>query len=120
MPSALGRCVGWSTTYLARMTDDHQQSACTCVLVFVVDIHQSSGAPFAVKIMRKASLREEDVLAVREEVTILRSLEHPNIIRCVSRGLVCLLALRLALWLHACRGRGQGRGLLCCHLAVVS
>lgn len=36
---------------------------------------------FAVKIVRKANLEARDVEALLEEVTILRSLEHPNLIK---------------------------------------
>jgi hypothetical protein len=42
---------------------------------------QSTGEVFAVKIMRKANLEVEHVTALREEVTILKRLQHPNVIR---------------------------------------
>mmetsp|Transcript_14275 Transcript_14275/g.32438 ORF Transcript_14275/g.32438 Transcript_14275/m.32438 type:complete len:345 (-) Transcript_14275:118-1152(-) len=42
---------------------------------------KSSGDSFAIKIVTKSKLSEEDELALKDEIAVLKEMQHPNIIR---------------------------------------
>lgn len=42
---------------------------------------KSSGESYAIKIVTKAKLSEDDEIALKDEISILKSMKHPNIIR---------------------------------------
>jgi calcium/calmodulin-dependent protein kinase I len=47
-------------------------------------INRQTNANVAVKIIRKENLLEVDDVALHQEVEILRSLSHPNIVQCLD------------------------------------
>jgi serine/threonine protein kinase len=44
-------------------------------------IHKKTQKPVAIKIMKKASIKQEDLELIRREIDILKICQHPNIIR---------------------------------------
>ena len=43
--------------------------------------NKQNGKSFAIKIVTKAKLTEEDEIALKDEIAILKEIKHPNIIR---------------------------------------
>lgn len=43
--------------------------------------HRQTGDSFAIKIVTKAKLSHEDEVALKDEIAVLKELDHPNIIR---------------------------------------
>jgi calcium/calmodulin-dependent protein kinase I len=43
--------------------------------------HKQTGESFAIKIVTKAKLTQEDEIALKDEIAVLQELKHPNIIR---------------------------------------
>jgi serine/threonine protein kinase len=44
-------------------------------------VHRQSGSSYAIKIVTKAKLTKEDELALKDEIVVLRELNHKHIIR---------------------------------------